>query len=149
MGITATIRDNTSKMGFVFTYLLTAALINGLMSYLLSGKPPEGWDWIFARVGGENPDGSPRRITNMTYLREIPMLIKHIQEHGGNILMGGLEMVWSKMMFEPFTEIWENRDYYGYNIRDENAPWYKQVWQTIVNGLGGMIPISVSSTERG
>jgi hypothetical protein len=53
-----TIRDNTSKMGFAFTYLLTAALINGLMSYLLSGKPPEGWDWIFARVGGENPDGS-------------------------------------------------------------------------------------------
>jgi hypothetical protein len=33
-------------------------------------------------------DGSPRRITNMTYLRKIPTLIKHIQEHGGNILAG-------------------------------------------------------------
>jgi hypothetical protein len=143
-----TIRDNTSKMGFAFTYLLTAALINGLMSYLLSGKAPEGWDFIFARVGGENPDGSPRRITNMTYLREIPMLIKHVQEHGGNILAGAREMLWTKLMFEPLKEILENRDYFGYNIRDENAPWYKQVWQTIAHGFGSLVPISVSSAEH-
>jgi hypothetical protein len=143
-----TIRDNTSKMGFAFTYLLTAALINGLMSYLLSGKSPEGWDWIFARIGGENPDGSPRRITNMTYLREIPMLMKHIQEHGGNILAGAGEMLWTKLMFEPLKEILENRDYFGYNIRDENAAWYKQTWQTIAHMFGDLTPISVSSAQR-
>jgi len=51
-------------------------------------------------------------------------------------------------MFEPFKEIWENRDCYGYNIRDENAPWYKQVWQTIVHGFGDLKPISISSAER-
>jgi len=143
-----TIQANTSKMGFVFTYLMTAALINGLMSYLLSGKPPEGWDFIFARIGGENPDGSPRRITNMSYLREIPMLIKHIQEHGGNIITGLGEMVWSKMMFEPIREIWNNRDYYGYNVRDENAPFYTQAWQTIRHGFGDQTPISISSAQR-
>jgi hypothetical protein len=47
-----------------------------------------------------------------------------------------------------FKEIWENCDYYGYNIRDENAPWYKQVWQTIVHGFGDLTPISVSSAQR-
>src|SRR6266436_246938 len=57
-------------------------------------------------------------------------------------------MLWTKLMFEPFKEIWENRDYYGYNIRDENAPWYKQVWQTIVHGFGDLKPISISSAER-
>jgi len=51
-------------------------------------------------------------------------------------------------MFEPFKEIWENRDYYGYNIRDENAPWYKQVWRTIVHSFGDLTPISVSSAQR-
>jgi hypothetical protein len=135
-------------MGFAFTYLLTAALINGLMSYLLSGKPPEGWDWIFARVDGENPDGSPRRITNMSYLREVPMLLKHVQEHGGNILAGAGEMLWTKLMFEPLKEAWENRDYYGYNIRDENAPWYKQVWQTIAFGFKDLMPISITGSQR-
>jgi len=57
-------------------------------------------------------------------------------------------MRWTKPMFEPFKEIWENRDYYGYNIRDENAPWYKQVWRTIVHSFGDLTPISVSSAQR-
>ncbi len=57
-------------------------------------------------------------------------------------------MLWTKLMFEPFKEIWENRDCYGYNIRDENAPWYKQVWQTIVRSFGDLTPISVSSAQR-
>ena len=49
---------------------------------------------------------------------------------------------------QPFKEIWENRDCYGYNIRDENAPWYKRVWQTIVHSFGDLTPISVSSAQR-
>src|SRR6267378_7354191 len=57
-------------------------------------------------------------------------------------------MLWTKLMFEPFREIWENRDYYGYNIRDENAPWYKQTWQTISHMFGDTTPISVSSAQR-
>jgi len=90
----------------------------------LSPIPHQRSDVVFAqrqatgglgleRIGGENSDGSPRRITNMTYLREIPMLTKHIQEHGGNILAGAREMLWTKLMFEPFKEIWENRDFFG------------------------------------
>jgi hypothetical protein len=141
-----TIRDNIKKLAFVFTYLLTAAGLMGMMSYLLSGKKPEGMDWIFPLVGGENPDGSPRRITNMTYLREIPMLIKHVQEHGGNILAGAGEMLWTKLMFEPIKEIVQNRDYYGFNIRDENAPLYKQFWQTKQRATPAPTPAPVPRT---
>jgi hypothetical protein len=57
-------------------------------------------------------------------------------------------MLWTKLMFEPFKQIWENRDYYDYNIRDENAPWYKPVWQTIRHTIGDLAPISSSSAER-
>jgi hypothetical protein len=41
----------------------------------------------------------------MFYLREIPMFMKHAQEHGGGIggmLAGGKDMLLSKMLFEPF-----------------------------------------------
>jgi hypothetical protein len=51
------------------------------------------------------------------------------------------EMVWNKMMFESFSEIWNNRDYYGFNIRDDNAPWYKQFWQTVRHTFGDLAPI--------
>jgi hypothetical protein len=143
----APIRDNTNKIGFVLTYAATAAGMLGVMSYLLTGKQPEGGDWVFPRVGGENPDGSPRRITSMTYLREIPMVMKHIQEQA-SVPAGVLETIYNKMMLEPIREILNNRDYFGTNIYDENAPWYKQVWQTLRHIAGDSTPMSFSSAER-
>jgi hypothetical protein len=55
--------------------MATAALISGVMTKLFTGEnPKEPADYIFPRIGGTNPDGSPRRLTTMFYLREIPML---------------------------------------------------------------------------
>lgn len=75
-----------------------------------------------------------RRLTTMFYLREIPMLMKHTQEHGdgiGGVLAGGKDMLLSKMLFEPFKELWNNRSYFGSEIWDTNAPGYQQVQQAL------------------
>jgi len=142
------IRDATNKIAFAIAYIASAALINALMTKLMSGDNPEGLDYIFARTGGLNPDGSPRRITNMFYLREVPMLLKHIQERGGNVLSGMGEMVWNKLMFEPFHELLNNRNYYGYNIWDENAPIYKQAWQALKHTMGDQNPMSITGAQQ-
>jgi hypothetical protein len=42
-------------------------------------------------------------------------------------------MLSTKLMLEPVKEILENRDYYGYNIYDENAP---QGWSLFFGGDG-------------
>jgi hypothetical protein len=106
-------------------------------------------DYIFARIGGQNPDGSPRRVTNMFYLREVPMLLSHISAHGGSIAGGAADMLWNKLMFEPFTELMRNRDYYGYNIWDENAPAYQQVWQALKHLYGDQLnPMSISGAKH-
>jgi len=144
------IREATNKIPFAIAYMASSALILGMMSMLMDddNKPPEGLDWIFPRVGGTNPDGSPRRLTNMSYIREIPMLMKHIQERGGNVLTGTAEMVWNKLMFEPFNELMNNRDYYGYNIWDENAPIYKQVWQGMRHMWGDQSPMTLAGAKH-
>lgn len=142
------VRSATNKIPFVIAYVASAALINGLMTALFTGEHPSGMDWIFARIGGQNPDGSPRRVTNMFYLREVPMLIKHVQERGGNVLSGAGEMIWNKMMLEPFTELMNNRDYYGYNIWDENAPIYKQIWQALHHTFGDQNPMALSGAQQ-
>jgi hypothetical protein len=143
------IRAATNKFTFALAYLASAALINGLMTYFLSGDMPHGLDYMFARVGGNNPDGTPRRWSNMFYLREIPMLLKHIQERGGNVISGAGEMLWNKLLFEPFHELWSNRDYYGYNIWDENAPQYQQFWQGLKHMLGDQTnPITMSGAKH-
>jgi hypothetical protein len=141
-------RDARTKLPFAVAYMTSAAGILGAMSYMLSGDPAEGWDYVFPRIGGKNPDGSPRRITSPFYLREVPMAIQHISERGGNVATGIGDMLWNKMMFEPFTEMWNNRNYYGYNIWDENAPLYKQVYQGVKNWVKDQTPMSITGANR-
>jgi hypothetical protein len=74
------IRDATNKINFAAICIATAALIGAVMTRLFTGEnPKETKDYIFPRVGGVNPDGSPRRLTTMFYLREIPMLYPGIR----------------------------------------------------------------------
>ena len=144
------IRNATNKIAFAIAYMASSALILGMMSMLMDDehKAPEGLDFIFPRIGGVNPDGSPRRVTNMSYIREIPMLLKHIQERGGDWLTGTAELLWNKLMFEPFSELLNNRDYYGYNIWDENAPKYQQIWQGLRHTFGDQNPMALSGAKH-
>ena len=146
----ADIRNASNKIAFAIAYMASSALILGAMSALMDDdhRFPEGFDFIFPRIGGTNPDGSPRRITNMSYIREVPMLLKHVQERGGNWLTGTAEMIYNKMLFEPFHELLNNRDYYGTNIWDENAPIYQQIWQGISHTFGNESPMAISGAKH-
>lgn len=142
-------RDAQNKIPFVLAYASQAMLINGMMTYAFTGAMPTGLDWFLARVGGQNPDGSQRRITNMTYLREIPMFVKHVQEQGGSVIKGAASMLYNKLMIEPVVELLRNRDYYGSNIWDVNSPMYQQAWQAIRHTFGeNFNPIAVTGAKR-
>jgi hypothetical protein len=133
MGETQTKRTQraaSNKIPFVIAYASSAMMIAGLMTWGLSGAPPDQWlDYIFPRQKQKNADGSSRRLTTMFYTREIPMLKKHIEEHGGNVLAGTAAMVNNKLLIKPIIELYTNRDYYGYEIRNSNDPAWKQLWQ--------------------
>lgn len=124
-----TIRLAQNKTANVIAYAATAMAICGAMTYAFTGQQPTGQDFIFPRTGRKNPDGTEHRITTMFYTREVPMLLKHIQEQGGGILgtmKGTAGMLWNKLMIQPFLDMWNNRNYWGYDITDINAPAYKQ-----------------------
>jgi hypothetical protein len=142
------IRDVTSKSTNAFVYTMTAMTINGLMNYAMTGQAPEGYDYIFPKIGGNNPDGSPRRITNMFYTREVPMAKKNIEERQS--VIGGLaQMLYHKLMVAPFVEMATNRDYFGYQIYDENAPGFKQAYQLGSHILGDQLnPMSITGAKR-
>lgn len=138
-----------SKTAFSLFYMASAMVMGGLMTKIISGENPQDiMDYILPRMGGNNPDGSPRRLSTMFYTREIPMAAKHIQEKDS--VLGGLkEMLWNKSMFEPFHEMYNNRDYYGYNIMDENSPWYKKAYQMGSFVLSDQFsPITISGAKR-
>jgi len=75
------------------------------------------------------------------------MLMKHIQEAGGNILARRRVRCCDQahVVAPFFREIWENRDYYGYNIQGTRTPLgNKQNMATISHMFGDTTPISVS-----
>lgn len=56
------------KTAYVLALLFGGALINGMTSWLLSKKPPEGMDFLAPQDGGVTEDGRPSRIILPTYL---------------------------------------------------------------------------------
>lgn len=144
----AVIRAATNKRAYSVIYIATAAVICGAMTKMLTDEFPEGWDYIFPRIGGKNPDGSPRRVTTMFYTREGPMLRKHIED-ADSALWGFGEMAYNKMLIQPFVEIAQNRDYFGYEIWDQNATMYKKALQFGKHFfLDQMSPMAVSGASR-
>lgn len=142
------VRDTTNKTTNMFVYALTAATINGIMNKSMSGDDATGMDYVFPRIGGLNPDGSPRRITNAFYTREVPMAMKNIEERQ-SVTGGLMQMLYHKMMFAPFIEMATNRDYFGYQITDENSPAYQQIYQFGKHLIGDQLnPMSISGAKR-
>lgn len=145
----ATIAAAQNKLTFALSYVAGGMILNGMMTYLLSGQTPHGMDYFLARIGGKNPDGTDRRVTNMTYLREIPMLIKHVEEQGGNVAAGVAEMIYNKMMIQSVVEMARNRDYYGNDIWNENGPIYQKAAQTLAYIFNQQFsPMSISGAQR-
>ncbi len=144
----ALVRETTNKTMNMFLYGLTAAVINAAMTKGMSGEDPTGLDLIFPRIGGLNPDGSPRRITNAFYTREVPMAMKNIQERQS--VLGGLsQMMYHKMMFAPFAEMWNNKDYWGNEIYNENSGTFQRSVQLAQHLFGNELnPMSVSGAKR-
>jgi hypothetical protein len=142
------IRDVSNKTTNMVMYSVTAMVINAIMNKSFTGENPEGMDYIFPRIGGLNPDGSPRRITNAFYTREVPMAMKNIEERQS--VVGGLtQMMYHKMMFAPFIEMATNRSYFGNSIYDENSPAFKQAWQFSKHLFGEQLsPMSITGAKR-
>lgn len=144
----ALIRDVTTKSTNMFLYSMTAMTINAMMTKAMTGEQPEGYDYIFPRIGGNNADGSPRRITNMFYTREVPMVKKNIEERQ-SIVEGLAQTLYHKMMFAPFVEMKQNRDYFGNPIYDQNSPLYKQAYQFLSHTLGEQLnPMSIVGAKK-
>jgi len=144
----ALVRQTTNKTTNMLLYGLTAMTINAAMNKAFTGDNAEGLDYIFPRIGGLNPDGSPRRITNAFYTREVPMAYKNIEEQQ-SVPAGLAQMLYHKMLFQPFIEMGQNKDYFGNQIFDENAPFFKQAYQFGSHLLSDQLnPMSVAGAKR-
>lgn len=145
-----------NKGAYVASYALTGGLYAAVMSWALSGDVPQGMDFVYPRAGGQNPDGSPRRLTTMFYNREPVQLYKHAEQQDSWLVKGVVpgpgalgEVLWNKTILQPVVAQMQNRDFFGYQVYDPNSPWYKQLYQRAKSAFGDLVqPVSMVSAEK-
>lgn len=133
---------------FVAFYTTQAMAYGGLMTWAMTGKPPSGLiDYVYPKIG-EKEDGTPERVTTMFYPREFMSIYKHMENEG---VVGGLgHLAASKASgVIGLTSEWARGvDSFGKEIRDPDAPAYKQLEQTLAHTLVELEPISVSAMKK-
>jgi hypothetical protein len=142
--------EASNKIGFVSLYAGLSMVTAGAITWALTGeRPKELTDYVFPRSGHIDPEtGHPHRLTSPFNTREVIMLKAHADEH--NSWVGGaMQLLWNKMILQPVTELWTNRDFFGRALYDTNAPAWKATLQGIDSVLGrSLSPISISGADR-
>lgn len=104
--------DIPDRVAYTASLLLTVGAINGALTYALTGKPPQGLDYLAFRDGTKDEHGNERRWLLPSYMKDILAYAIHPGTTLGNKLHPALGVV---------NDVLKNRDYYGYEVRDSHA----------------------------
>lgn len=135
----------TNRMAYAGIYTMGAMLMSGLMTYMMTGQAPRSVaDYVYPRM----PDGS--RLQTMNFTREFGAFYYHAKQDG----VLGAAADWFESKTVPLGtsafEVWNNRDYFGRQVYDENAAWNVQIEQMFKHVLlGGFVPISATGQVSG
>ena len=143
-----TINDITSKMLFTADYTLNTAIICGLTSWALTKQMPKLLDCFYPRTGFQNPDGTEERLNTPFYAKEFFSLASNWERKG--LIHGTFSYGANKLnpLLTTAGRLWENKDFYGYEIYDETKGQGKQLVETLNYLIGETAPISVSGVRQ-
>lgn len=130
----------SDKQAYVMGAAISYATFGAILTYLLTGKPPEEMkDYYFPLTGRTNPDGSKERLSLPTYSRDMyswatnPLRTARHKAHP---------------MWGTFWELWTNEDYYGTEIRGSDDPYMKQFIDSVEHTASVFLPFSVKNYLR-
>lgn len=142
-------RGDLDRALFTTIYTATSLATGLLMTHLLRDDDDKEettpLDAVYPKVGGKNPDGTPKRVSTMFYAREFYSIYKHTQTEG---IVGGLtDLVANKAAPSiGLVKSWATGvDEFDREIWDPNAPTLVKVQQALKHSLGELEPISVAT----
>lgn len=134
---------------FMAYYVSSALMIGGMMHYWFTGKPPEQLiDYTHPQSGEKDQYGKPVRLNTMFYTREFEGLYKHMEQEGAASGLSDFVKNKGSGLMEMSRTALTGVDSLGQDIRDPEAPAYKQFEQTLFNTLTGLDPISVEAVKK-
>jgi len=108
------------RVAYTMSLLATVATANAVLTYAFTGQTPTGMDFLAFRTGRKDKDGNDERFLLPTYVKDLLAYSKQ-----------PLTTVWHKShpLLSVINDVANNRDFYGYEIRNPNAPAAQQAGQ--------------------
>lgn len=109
------------RTAYTISLLATVGAINAALTYAFTGQTPRGMDVLAFRTGRKDKNGNDERFLLPSYVKDI---LAYDKQPGQTIINK------SHPLAGVLVDIAQNRDYYGYEIRNPNAPVTQQAGQT-------------------
>jgi hypothetical protein len=142
-------RGELDRPLFVSYYTAQALAYGGLLTWALSGEQPQGLnDYVYPRTGEMTPEGRPERVNTMFYPREFASIYHHVEKEG---LVGGLGHLASSKAsgVVGLTSEWARGvNDFGEEVRDPDAPAFKQLEQQLASTMEELQPISIGAIRE-
>jgi hypothetical protein len=108
------------RSAYMLTLPIGVAVAGGMLNYLMTGQPPQGWrDYYMPRTGRKNPDGSDVRISLPSYMKDVIAYGRHPYlafAHSLNPFLSAL------------VDLWNNKDFYSVQIRTPDENVLQKIW---------------------
>ncbi len=140
-------KGDLDKALFASYYVGLATLYTGVLSYALSGNPPSGLDYFYPQSGEEDKEGKPRRLNTPFFTREFVSIQKHMENEGPISGLGHLAANKASGVIGLLRQTFMGVNSLGQEVRDPNAPAYRQLEQTLSALIGDIQPISVEAMK--
>ncbi len=112
--------DIPDRVAYTLSLLATVGAVNGALTYAFTGQMPGGMDYFAFRTGHKDKDGNAERFLLPTYVKDLLAYAKQPL-----ITLGHK----SHPLLSVLNDVIQNRDYYGYEVRDPSAPVTSQLGQ--------------------
>lgn len=115
-------KELSSNAKYLMGMAATYAVINGVRTYIGTGKPPDDWkDFVWPRTGGTTPQGQPERELLPGHIGQFTNYLHDGIAELGNEASPGLKLLY---------HVLANKDFRGLPITNDNNPWYnEQRWE--------------------
>lgn len=128
------------RMAYAMALPLMVGTIGGLMTYLMTGQRPQDWrDYFMPRTGKLDANGNAARVHLPSYVKDVIAYGKYPVTSLGHSL---------NPMFSSISDLWENKDFYGTQIRNPDDPLWRQGSDVARFAAKQFIPFSVSGVQK-
>lgn len=113
-------QDLPDRVAYTLSLLLFTFLVNGVITYLMTGKNPEGMDYWAFKTGRKDATGKDERYMLPSYAKDLlayseaPLTTLSHKAHP---------------ILSVFGDLLRNKDYYGVQISDPEANAIKRMYQ--------------------